>query len=316
MSYLFLFLGLGLLFVGGDFLVKGAVGLALRMGISMLVVGLTVVSSATSAPELIVSLQAAIGNHPDIALGNVVGSNIANIGLIMGITALFFSMPAERSQYMFDWVFMVLLTLILLASLYLFDGVSVFIGILFVGLLIGYNYHKIQSSRKSNRLLDEFDLDESAAKVPLWKTIGLLLLGIAGLRFGAQFFVEGASGIALDFGVSERAISVTVVAFGTSVPELAASLIAAFRKHQDIAIGNLIGSNIFNIVAVLGITATITPIKMVDMQLLQFDYWWMLGFALLLLPMMGLITRGKIGKGEGFLLIIAYIIYVVLTLNK
>jgi len=316
MSYIFLLLGLGLLFVGGEFLVRGAVGFALRIGISMLVVGLTVVSMATSAPELLVSLQAAIDNHPDMALGNVVGSNIVNISLIMGLTALFFRMPAERHQYKFDWLFMLLLSFILLASLYFFDGVPLAVGIFFVANLIFYNYYKIQTSRKSNKALEEIDVDAEAAKTPLWKTFGLLLLGIAGLRYGAKFFVEGASGIALDFGMSERAIAVTVVAFGTSVPELAASLIAAFRKQQEIAIGNLIGSNIFNIMAVLGITATISPIKMVDRQLLTFDMWWMLGFALVLLPLMGLTTKNKIGRVEGLFLTAGYIVYTVLTLNR
>lgn len=316
MSYVLLVIGLGLLFVGGDFLVKGAIGFALRIGISMLVVGLTVVSMATSAPELLVSLQAAIDNHPDMALGNVVGSNIVNISLIMGLTALFFRMPAERTQYYFDWLFMLMLSFILLASLYFFDGVPLAVGIFFVLCLIFYNYYKIQTSRKSNKALEELDVDAEAAKTPLWKTFGLLLLGIAGLRYGAKFFVEGASGIALDFGMSERAIAVTVVAFGTSVPELAASLIAAFRKQQEIAIGNLIGSNIFNIMAVLGITATISPIKMIDRQLLTFDIWWMLGFSLVLVPMMGLITKNKIGRIEGLFLTAGYIVYTVLTLSR
>jgi cation:H+ antiporter len=316
MSYVLLVIGLGLLFVGGDFLVKGAVGFALRIGISMLVVGLTVVSMATSAPELLVSLQAAIDNHPDMALGNVIGSNIANIGLIMGLTALFFSMPAERTQYRFDWLFMLTLSLCLLGSLYFFRGIPMGVGIFFTAVLIYYNYYKIQTSRRSNKALEELDVDAEAAKTPLWKTLGFLLIGIAGLRYGAKFFVEGASGIALDFGMSERAISVTVVAFGTSVPELAASLIAAFRKQQEIAIGNLIGSNIFNIMAVLGITATISPIKMIDSQLLRFDIWWMLGFSLLLVPIMGLVTKNKIGRGEGFLLTAGYVAYTILTLNR
>jgi cation:H+ antiporter len=146
--------------------------------------------------------------------------------------------------------------------------------------------------------------------------LAFLLLGVLGLRYGAMFFVEGASGIALDFGVSERAISVTVVAFGTSVPELAASIIAAVKNEKDLAIGNLIGSNIFNILAVLGITALVTPISMHDLQLIRFDYWWMLAFSVALFPMMGLFTKGKLGRGEGLLLFAAYVAYIVLTIIK
>ena len=313
MSYLLLLLGLAFLFIGGDFLVRGAVSLALKFRISVLVIGLTVVAFATSAPELLVSLQAAIDGHPDIALGNVVGSNIANIGLIMGFTALLVSLPVQRLDYRFDWLVMLTMTLILIAFLYFFNGINFFAGASFTIILIAYNYFKIYKSRKENTKIAEEEVDEAAKKEPMAKVLIFLLLGVLGLRYGALFFVEGASGIAMSFGVSERAISVTIVAFGTSVPELAASLIAAYKNEKDLAIGNLIGSNIFNILAVLGLTALVTPINMLDKNLLYVDSWWMLGYALLIFPMMGLITKGKLGRIEGFILFATYATYIVLT---
>ena len=316
MSYLLLLLGLAFLFVGGDFLVRGAVSLALKFRISALVIGLTVVAFATSAPELLVSLQAALDGHPDIAIGNVIGSNIANIGLIMGLTALLFVLPVQRINYRFDWIFMSLLSITLVGFLFLFKGINFFAGAVFAVLLIAYNYYKINNSRKANNKIEVEEIDVAAKKEPMAKMLIFLLLGVLGLRYGALFFVEGASGIALDFGVSERAISVTIVAFGTSVPELAASLIAAFKDEKDLAIGNLIGSNIFNILAVLGLTALVTPIKMTDQNLLHFDSWWMLAYALLIFPMMGMITKGKLGRVEGLVLFASYVTYVVLTFTK
>jgi cation:H+ antiporter len=316
MSYFLLVLGLVFLFVGGDFLVRGAVTLALKLRISVLVIGLTVVAFATSAPELLVSLQAAIDGHPDIALGNVVGSNITNIGLIMGLTALLFGLPVQRLDYRFDWLVMLIYSVAFLAFLYINNGINFLSGAFFTISLIAYNYYKIYKSRRDHSPVETEEIDIAAKKQSPLKMFAFLLLGVLGLRYGALFFVEGASGIALSFGVSERAISVTIVAFGTSVPELAASLIAAYRNEKDLAIGNLIGSNIFNILAVLGITALITPINMVDKNLLYVDAWWMIAYALLIFPMMGLITKGKLGRGEGLILFVTYIVYVILTWTK
>ncbi len=316
MNYLLLIAGLALLFVGGEFLVRGAVGLALKFQISLLVIGLTVVAFATSAPELLVSLQAALNNHADIALGNVVGSNIANIGLIMGFTAMVFELPVHRISYRFDWLVMVVVSIMLFVFLYFGGTINFFAGALFTVLLISYNYYKIWSSRKAGKHNIEVDLDTHVAKEPMLKIMFFLLLGVLGLRYGALFFVEGASGIALDFGISERAVSVTVVAFGTSVPELAASIMAALKNEKDLAIGNLIGSNIFNVLAVLGLTALVTPIEMNDTNLISFDYWWMLAFALIIFPMMGLFTKGKLGRIEGLILFVGYAAYIFLTVAK
>lgn len=316
MSYLFLILGLAFLFFGGDFLVRGSVSLALKFQISTLVIGLTVVAFATSAPELLVSLQAALNGHSDISLGNVVGSNIANLGLIMGLTALVFILPVNRKNYLFDWLVMVIVTILFYVLIKVNDQLGFISGAILTTILIGYNYYKIKSSRSENIKAEDLDIDLSSKVDPMWKVLGFLLIGVLGLRFGADFFVQGAAGIALDFGVSEKIISVTVVAFGTSVPELVASIIAARKNEKDLAIGNLIGSNIFNILAVLGITSLITPIPINDPTLFTFDYWWMLGISVLIFPFMGLITPGRLGRFEGFLLFSAYVIYIVLTIGS
>lgn len=313
MFYLYLLLGLAFLVVGGDFLVRGSVSLALKFHVSILVVGLTVVAFATSAPELIVSLEAALNGHPDIALGNVVGSNIANIGLIMGFTAMLFGLPVQRSVYTFDWIVVLLSTIALIIILLAFGQIGFLAGAVFTTFLIAYNYYKIHSSRSQNLKIAEAEIDAVTKKEPIFKVLIFLLLGVLGLRYGALFFVEGASGIALQYGVSERVISVTIVAFGTSVPELAASVIAALKNEKDLAIGNLLGSNIFNILAVLGISSLITPINLVDENLLKVDVWWMLGYAILVFPMMGLFTKGKLGRVEGTLLFLGYVVYIALT---
>ncbi len=314
MSYLYLILGLAFLVVGGEFLVKGSVSLALKFKISTLVIGLTVVAFATSAPELLVSLQASLNGHSDIALGNVIGSNIANIGLIMGLTAFIFTLPVSKLDYRLDYWFLLGITLLLFGLLKQNGQLGFIAGAIFVTILIGYNYYKIWSSRKQNIKVSDLDVDTNSATDSIWKVLGFLLIGIIGLRFGAQFFVEGAAGIALEFGVSERVISVTVVAFGTSVPELVASIIAARKNEQDLAVGNLIGSNIFNILAVLGFTSLITPIEVSDYNLLTFDYWWMLAITILIFPLMGLITKGKLGRIEGLFLFLIYVTYIFLAL--
>ena len=252
MSYLLLLGGLALLFFGGDFLVRGAVGLALKFNISLLVIGLTVVAFATSAPELLVSLEEALNGHADIALGNVVGSNIANIALVMGLTAMLFELPVHRNDYRFDWAFMVIVSIVVTLVLYLLGEINFVVGAVFTVILVGYNYYKIRRSSNHKDLDIDLEVNTDVAKEPMIKTLSFLLLGIIGLRYGALFFVEGASGIALDFGVSERAVSVTVVAFGTSAPELVANLFAAVQGASDLSIGNIIGSNISNILVPQG----------------------------------------------------------------
>ena len=302
-----LLLGFGLLLAGGELLVRGSVGLALKLQVSRVVIGLTLVAFATSAPELLVSVVAAMDGRSDIALGNVIGSNIANIGLILGLTAIVFKMQAVQLTYKKDWLFLLLANLLLGIFLWL-GGIAFWQGLVFVLLLIGYNVVKIRSARKNRDLHIGEDLEIEA--MPILKGLLLLLAGAAALRFGALQFVDGIASAATVLGMSERFISVTLVAFGTSVPELAASMMAARKGESDIAIGNIIGSNIFNILSVIGFTALIQPITSYDPALFTSDFWVSVGLSLLIIPLMGWFSKDRLDRLEGALLLVVYIIFV------
>jgi len=299
-------LGLVLLILGGDFLVKGSVALAIRMRVSMVVIGLTVVSFATSAPELIVSVYSALTGHPDMAIGNVIGSNIANISLVLGLTALVYPLSFKKRLYQFD--IPVMLTACVLLAIFLFTNtlLEAWEGFVFVVLLGLLTLYLIQNSRKQELPSKEVHVPS----IPLFKLSFYLVFGGACLYFGSHFLVNGASGLAREIGLSERIISLSIVAFGTSVPELAASIIAAFKKQKDLSIGNLIGSNIFNVLAVLGITSIVKPIAVLDESLVTNDIWWMLGISVLLYPLIFLFKKDHFGRVEGVVLLMVYTTYV------
>ncbi len=314
MSVVLVILGLALLVVGGDFLVRASVGLSFKLKISKLVIGMTVVSFATSAPELLVSLQAALDGVPDIALGNVIGSNIANIGLVLGITAIISPLVVDEDFYKLNWPMMMLVSFALYFFLKNDSLLTAFEGaIMFMALLV-FLIILIRSSRK-NTVLNLEEVDEALAEVSNFKIIIWLLIGAAGLYFGSEWLVQGAKALAKTAGISDYAISVTVIAIGTSVPELAASVIAALKAEKAISLGNLIGSNIFNIASVLGLTAMITPIVVNPNtpEILSTNIFWMIGFAAILIPMMLIPKRFEIGRLGGALLLGAYIVFVVLN---
>ncbi|MDT0293158.1 calcium/sodium antiporter [Mesonia ostreae] len=312
MSILFLFLGLILLVVGGEFLVRSAVALSFKLNISKMVIGLTVVSFATSMPELLVSLQAALSGFSDISLGNVIGSNIANIGLVLGITAIISSLEIDKDFYKFNWPVMMLFSVMLYFFLYTGGNISRTEGIGFVIAIIIYLVVLIRRARKHDEVATE-DVDDSLQVVSYFKIIIWLLIGGAALYFGSDFLVKGAVDIATKIGVSERVISVTMIAVGTSVPELAASVIAALKKEKALSLGNLIGSNIFNIASVLGITAIIKPIFMQSEEILTNDIFWMLGFAFILLPLVFLPKKFVFSRYKGIIIFSAYAIFIALT---
>ena len=317
MAYLLLILGLALLIIAGEFLVRGAAGLALKAKIPPMIVGLTVVSIGTSAPELFASLNAAFAGVPALAIGNVVGSNIANLGLVLAITAIIFPIPIVRDLPRFDYPVMII------ASLLFFYFVSdLFLdwweGLIFVVALVLYILALVRKTRKAKKAeaikiaAEEVEEYEEYQGKSYWALLGLILSGCVGLYFGADWFVKGASQVAKSWGVTDHVIGVTLVAFGTSVPELVASCIAAFKKETDISIGNLVGSNIFNLLAVMGITALVKPLQ-VDPELLSQDIWWMLGISALLLPLM--FFGGKIiGKMKGLIFLAIYILYILVVL--
>lgn len=311
MIVLFLFGGFALLLLGGELLVKGSVAIATKLRVSKVIIGLTLVAFATSAPELLVSVIAAIRGKSDIALGNVIGSNIANVGLILGSIALLFKLQADLRTYVNDWLFLLLANTLLAAFLF-FGGISTIQGGLLVLLLIGYNVIQIRKAKKNQAEYAESDeaLLKGDSSKPFFVSLLLVVLGALGLKFGAQLFVDGISAVALSFGWTERFVSVTMVAFGTSVPELAASITAARKGESDIAVGNIIGSNIFNILSVLGFTALIQPITLQDMALFRVDFHVSVFFTLLIIPLMAVFTRGKLGRVEGALLLGFYLIFV------
>ena len=306
MSYLILVAGLIVLLLGGELMVRGAVNIAYRFRVSALVVGMTIVSFGTSAPELLVSLQASIDGYPDIAIGNVIGSNIANLALVLGLTALILPIEVSKDTLYLDWPAMMVATIV--TFLFMIDGqIDFYEGCLMFVALLGYTVFLIRRSRIGSKE-DVVNEDESKlVKSNMLRDVSYIVIGCTGLALGSDWLVQGAVEISRSFGVSDLVISVTVVAFGTSAPELMTSLVAAIRKQSDISIGNLIGSNLFNLFSILGITSMVKSIPINDM-ILNRDMWWVLGISFIIFPMM-LLGR-RVGRLKGLLLFSAYIIYV------
>lgn len=300
--------GLVLLVFGGDALVKGAVSLALRLGIPALIVGLTVVAFGTSAPELLVSVNAALNGQAGIALGNVVGSNIANILLILGLPALIATIHTSLLDTRRGYVVM-LATALLLIALSFLGPFTWWHGLILLAGLALTLWDNLRIARAHRAELAAAETPEGADPgMPGWKIGGLILAGLVGLGFGADLLVDGAVSIARDLGISETVIGLTLVAIGTSLPELVTSVMAAIRKQADVAMGNVIGSNTFNVLAILGITSVIAPME-VPPQLLSFDLWVMLGVSLLLVPFIFL--KVNIGKAAGLGLVGGYVAYAI-----
>ena len=308
-SVFLLVIGLVVLVSGGEFLVRGASSIALRAKISPLVIGLTIVAFGTSAPELFISVQSALQGSPDLAMGNVVGSNICNLALVLGVTAIIFPVPVQKDSIQIDWPMAMgssLLLYLLVQDLLL----SYLEGGLFVLILTAYSAFVIIKSRRQNKagqeFLEEADLPSEPSR-NVWLDVLMIVLGTLALAFGSDWFVEGAKELAMAFGVSERVIGITVLALGTSLPELVTATVAAFRKATDIAVGNLMGSNIFNVLSILGITSVIKPIE-VSPVIVHNDMLWMLGITFIILPMM--FFQRKITRIEGVLILLVYAYYI------
>lgn len=308
MMYLMVAGGLVLLLIGGEALVRAAVALANRLGVSKLVIGLTVVAFGTSAPELLVCVQAVLNGAPDIAIGNIVGSNIANVLLVVGAPALIAPFFCDRDAMRREGVVMVAATLLFMVLAAL-DMISFWPGLIMLLLLFAFLYSAYRSARKTGGADVTEEVDELSEGIPdsLWVMALLLGLGMVGLLIGSNLLVEGAREIALAIGLSETAIGITLVALGTSLPELATSLVAAVRRHGDMAIGNVIGSNLFNILGIMGITAMVAPVP-VAAQIVEFDLWVMLAAALVLFPLA--LMRIPVGRVAGIALLVAYGAYV------
>ncbi|MDN3724618.1 calcium/sodium antiporter [Aequorivita sp. SDUM287046] len=311
MDYLFIFFGFVLLVVGGEFLVRSSVALSFKLHLSKMVIGLTVVSFATSAPELLVSLQAALNGFSDISLGNVLGSNIANIGLILGVTTVIAPLTVDKDFYRFNWPVMMIFSVALYFILISGGQISFSEGVALILMLICYLWILIKRARneKSSNPTEE-SIDDGLSKASNFKITIWLLIGAGALFAGSEFLISGAVSVAENFGISERVIAVTMIAVGTSIPELAASLIAALKKEKSISLGNLVGSNIFNISAVLGITAIIQPIAVNSQEIINKDIFWMIGFAAIILPLALLPKSLQLGRKRGLVLVGAYAVFI------
>jgi cation:H+ antiporter len=305
-------LGLVILVLAGDALVRGAVNLALRLGISALVVSLTVVAFGTSAPELLVSIQAVLGDAPGLALGNVVGSNIANVLLVLGLPAIISCLDPSVSDTRKNYIFMLCASLVFVVLAFLgpFVWWHGLILLAVFALILGVQIRHAFAGDAPEELPEE--LEEADPSMPYWK-IGMYLgLGLIGLPLGADLLIDSATEIARAFGVSEVVIGLTLVALGTSLPELATSVMAALRKHADVALGNVIGSNIFNLVFIFGVAPWFGAIP-VDGEFLRFDLWVMLGTSLILLPFV--FFRWRMARAVGLLFVALYIGYVSFLLH-
>lgn len=300
----FILVGFILLIGGAEYLVRGSVALADKLKIPSLIVGLTVVALGTSTPEFVVSVKAALNGSGGISLGNVIGSNIANILLILGVTSLICPIITKREEFLRDYKFLFLATAIFVAFA-LTGKFVLWQGVVMILILIGYVYYNYYNAKKSN-VVEELD-NPMAGKG--WIAIILTTLaGLVAIVYGADLLVKGAIDIARILNVSEDIIGLTIVAVGTSLPELATTVMAAIRKQNDVALGNIVGSNIWNIVFIMGFTSCVTEVD-VSAQLRYFDVWVMLGSTIILLPT--ILTGNKISRFEGGIFVLLYTAYIV-----
>ncbi|MEW9919747.1 calcium/sodium antiporter [Marimonas sp. MJW-29] len=311
MPWLMSLLGLVILLLAGDALVKGAVNLSLRLGVPALIVSLTIVAFGTSAPELLISIQAVLDDAPGIALGNVVGSNTANILLVLGIPALLATMHTSECETRKTYNFMIAASLLFIALAFrgVFDWLA---GLVLLGGLAYVLFDAFRDAHAHRKAeADEEEPEGADPNMPGWQIAVFLLLGLIGLPLGATLLVENATIIAQTYGVSDTVIGLTLVAVGTSLPELATTVMAALRRQADVALGNVIGSNMFNLLAIIGIASLVGPIG-VDPAFLTFDLWVMLGASLLLIPFVFL--KMDITRLWGIALSALYAVYIFLVL--
>jgi len=302
--------GFVLLLIAADIMVRGAVSVALKLGISPLVIGMTVVAIGTSAPELVVGLQAGLAGAAGMALGNVVGSNIANVFLILGCAALVTPIANKEGALSRDTAVLVGGTLVFMVLCFM-GTIQWWGGLILIVALVAFllsSYFRETTEGGPDAELHSEEVEEIGT-IPenMYIAWGLLVGGIIGIVIGAEFLVDGAVDIARTFGVSEEVIGLTMIALGTSLPELAASVVAAFRGHAEVALGNVVGSNMFNILGIAGVVALVIPLPVAP-QFLAFDLWIMLAATLLLAPM--LLWKWKLNRGVAVVFIAAYVAYI------
>lgn len=306
-------LGLIILLLAGDSLVKGAVNLSLRLGVPALIVSLTIVALGTSAPELLISIQAVLDDVPGLALGNVVGSNTANILLVLGVPALLATMHTSECDTRKTYGFMMFASVLFIALAFrgVFDWIAAVVLLGALALVLADAFRDAYTHRMCGREDPEDELEGADPNLPMWRIAIFLGLGMIGLPLGASLLVENATVIAEDYGISDEVIGLTLVAIGTSLPELATTVMAALRRQADVALGNVIGSNMFNLLAIIGVAALVGPIP-VDPEFMRLDFWVMLAASALLLPFV--FFGWNITRIWGVILSVLYVAYLVLLL--
>lgn len=320
MDLIFASLGLVILLLAGDSLVRGAVNMSLRLGVPAMIVSLTIVAFGTSAPELLISVQSIAEGVPGLAMGNVVGSNTANILLVLGVPAFIAGLSTKTCDSRKSYLQMMGATLLFMVLAFGGEiawpqGLALLAAL---ALILGSAFKEAMRHRCAvkagleEECEDDEDVEGADPDMPWWKVIMFLLLGLIGLPLGADLLVDSSTNIARHYGISETVIGLTLVALGTSLPELATTVMAALRRQADVALGNVIGSNMFNLLAIIGIASLVGPIP-VDPGILQFDLWVMLGASLLLAPFV--FWKWHMGRVWGILLSALYIAYVLMVLG-
>jgi cation:H+ antiporter len=312
-AWLLVGLGLIILLLGGDVLVRGAVNLSLRLGVPALIVSLTIVAFGTSAPELLIAIKAVLNGSPGIAMGNVVGSNTANILMVLGIPALLVTLRTSECDSSKTYLHMLVASMLFIALAYSgeFGVVDGLVLMTVLGLILTNAFREARAHILAGEPDDLEEIEEADPDLPYWRIVLYLLLGLIGLPLGAAILVDNASLIAREYGVSETAIGLTLVAIGTSLPELATTIMAALRRQADVALGNVIGSNMFNLLAIIGVATMFGPVP-VDRSFLTFDLWVMLASSLLLIPFVFL--GRDITRAWGAALTALYVIYIIAVL--
>ena len=308
MDYLGILFGVILLSQGGDLLTKSAVDISFKLSIPKIIIGMTVVSFATSAPELIVSLNATLDGLPNFAIGNVLGSNIANIGLVLGIITIIYPISLKQRFYNTDFPLLIISTVLFYYVIYTENQISRVEGIILViAITIILFYLFFFQKNDQSDFSEELDKD----KISIFKSFLYILFSGSLLWLGSETLIKSSISVANKLEISERIISITMVAIGTSVPELAASIVASLKKQNDLSIGNLIGSNIFNLLVVIGITSSIIPINGIDKSIINNDMLWVVLFSVIIFPLAYLGKRNVLTRKKGIMLLALYLIFII-----
>ena len=308
MDFLGILFGIILLSQGGDLLTKSSVDISLKLSIPKIIIGMTVVSFATSAPELIVSLNATLDGLPNFAIGNVLGSNIANIGLVLGIITIIYPITLKQRFYNTDFPLLLISTGLFYYIIYTGNQISRnegFVLVILIILILSYLFFYQRNNA------DEFSDELNKNNISIYKSFLFIIFSGSLLWLGSETLIKSAVSVANKFEISERIISITMVAIGTSIPELAASVVASLKKQNDLSIGNLIGSNIFNLLVVIGITSSIIPINGIDDGLIYNDMLWVVLFSVIILPLAYIKRKNVLTRKKGIMLLVMYLIFII-----